>query len=354
MPPNGSLSKADVRKLLGEAEREFGLGHLEAAAACTGNALAAAPSLPEAHKLIARLAADPAGGLRVFPLDDPLTLSMVLGHAHVAAAQHDFDRGLILLVKAQAFMPETPWADVPWVADPVTAAEARPGVIATLAVDINDIVRELDEPKRLPVVTPYLRLVRNGIEAHPDDARILGAAGFLFRRFDLAEAARYAERSDELAPIAASAVARSLIYQDQGRIDEAITAINQAVERAPDDPERYADACDLLIKAGRPSEALAYAQRGLDIDSHHACCEVSAAAAEFCQTRTAEHFDKPARRQSRASPSRARPGRSSDSSSASSAGSEKASGRGATGPPATAFGERLAGWNSPMRSGGGG
>lgn len=292
MPSNGRGSEADFRKLLAEAEREFTLGHLEAAAAYTGNALAASPALPMAHEMIARLAAAPGGGLQVFPLDDPLTLSMVLGHAHVAAAQHDFDLGLLLLGKAQSFMPETPWADVPWVADPVTAAEAQPEVIATLAVDINGIVRELDEPKRLPVVRPYLRLVRNAIKAHPDDAQILGAASFLFRRFDIAEAARYAERTDELDPIAASAVARSLVYQDQGRIDDAITAMKQAVERQPDDPERYADACDLLIDAGRPGEALAYARRGLGVDPHHACCEVSAAAAEFYQTRKAEHFDR--------------------------------------------------------------
>lgn len=242
--------------------------------------------------MIARLAAHPAGGPALFPLGDSLTLADVLGHAHAAAAHREFDKGLLLLGKAQAFAPETPWADVPWVTNPATAAAARPQVIADLAVDLNGISRNLDESKRLPALGPYLGLVRNAIAAHPDHAPLHGAAGYLFRRFDAAEAARYAERSEELHPVSATAVVLALIYRDLGRTEDAVKAIKQAVERDDRNPERYADACDLLLGAGRPEEARAYARRGLDVSPRHACCEISAAAAEFCQTRRAEPYDR--------------------------------------------------------------
>ncbi len=86
---------------------------------------------------------------------------------------------------------------MPWVADPATAAAADPQVVTNLTVDLNSIIGELDEARRLLVAGPYLRLVRNAAGAHPDHAPLHGSAGFLFRRFDAAEAARYAERSDE-------------------------------------------------------------------------------------------------------------------------------------------------------------
>lgn len=288
----GSQSKPDAQQLIAAAAREFTVGHLSAAAAYTANALVRSPALPGAHELIARLAAHPDGGLQLFPLDDPLTLANVLGHAHAAAAKREFDKALQLLGKAQAFAPQTPWADVPWVADPATAAAADPQVVTNLTVDLNSIIPDLDEARRLPVASPYLRLVRNAADAHPDHAPLYGSAGFLFRRFDAAEAARYAERSEELNPSSPAAVALALIYRDQGRTEDAVQAIKRAVERDSRNPERYADACDLLLKAGRTAEARGYALRGLDIDPRHACCEISAAAAEFCQTRRSEHFDQ--------------------------------------------------------------
>jgi tetratricopeptide (TPR) repeat protein len=227
----GSQSKPAAQRLIAAAAREFTVGQLSAAAAASANALVRSPALPGAHELIARLAAHPDGGLRLFPLDDPLTLANVLGHAHAAAANHEFDKALRLLGKAQTFAPRTPWADVPWVADPATAAAADPQVVTNLTVDLNSIIRDLDEARRLPVASPYLRLVRNAADAHPNHAPLHGSAGFLFRRFDAAEAARYGERSEELSPSSAAAVALALIYRDQGRTEDSVQAIKRAVER---------------------------------------------------------------------------------------------------------------------------
>lgn len=60
-----------------------------------------------------------------------------------------------------------------------------------------------------PAMSPYLEPIRNVIAAHPDHASLLGAAGYLFRRFDVAEVVGYATRADRLAPSYASAVSHS-------------------------------------------------------------------------------------------------------------------------------------------------
>jgi hypothetical protein len=98
----------DARILLARAQRELVGGSLAAAAALTANALTVAPALPEAHELLARLAAHPEGGRSLFPLNDPLSLASVVARAHVVAAERDFGYALRLLAKAQAFAPETP------------------------------------------------------------------------------------------------------------------------------------------------------------------------------------------------------------------------------------------------------
>jgi tetratricopeptide (TPR) repeat protein len=291
---DGKHPQQDARILLAQAEKELAAGAVAAAAALAANALVAAPTLPEAHELLARLTAHPEGGRELFPLDDPLSLATVVARAHVAAAERDFGYALRLLAKAQAFAPTTPWADVPWVTAPATAAETEPAVVATIAVGMLDVLRSHGADAADAVraaMSPYLRLVRNAIKAHPDHADLLGAAGYFFRRFDLTEAAGYAARADELAPCRASANAIALIRIDQGRTDEALHVYERALTYEPDNPEAYADICELLLNADRLDEALGYARRGLAIDPGHVCCQVSALAAQFRQTRQAEYFD---------------------------------------------------------------
>lgn len=261
------------------------------AAALTANALVSAPTLPEAHELLARLAAHPEGGRNLFPLDDPLSLATVVARAHVAAAEHDFGHALRLLAQAQAFAPKTPWADVLWVVAPETAAETDPADVATIAVDMLDILRSHGTDGLRAAMSPYLRLVRNAINAHPAHANLLRAAGYFYRRFDLAEAARYAARADKLAPSMASAISIALIYGDQGRTDEALRAFERALTYDPGNLDVYADICELLMNAERLDDALGYARRGLAIDPGHPCCQISALAVQFRQTHKAEYFD---------------------------------------------------------------
>jgi len=282
----------DVRRELALAAREVEAGDLAHAAVRVSNVLTCAPALPEAHEILARLAAHPRGGRGLFPVDDPLALATVVARAHVVAAEGDFDYALRLLGKAQAYVPEAAWADVPWVTDSTAASSVNPDVVTNLAVDLLELLRRAESPDSLrAAMNPYLQLVRNTIAAHHDHASLLGSAGYLFRRFYLAEAAGYATRADQLAPCHASAIGLGLIYRDLGLTSEALDAFERALSYEPDSLEVYADTCDLLLDADRLDEALTYAQRALAIDPGHICSQIATLAVRFRQTRKAADLD---------------------------------------------------------------
>jgi tetratricopeptide (TPR) repeat protein len=277
--------------MLALAVRDVEAGDLAHAAAHVSNALVRAPALPEVHEMLARLGAHPRGGRELFPLDDPLSLATVVARAHVVAAEGDFNYALRLLGKAQTYAPETAWADVLWVTDLATASAVDPAVVTNLAVDLLKLLRGGSLDRDGPAVRPYLHLVRNTITAYPDRANLLGAAGYLFRRFDLAEAAGYATRADQLAPSYPNAVGLGLIYRDQGLTSQALNAFERALSHEPASLEVYADICDLLLDADRLDETLAYAQRALAIDPGHVCSQIATLAARFRQTRQSADFD---------------------------------------------------------------
>lgn len=281
----------DVRLELTLAGRDVESGDLTRAAVRVSNVLVSAPALPEAHEMLARLATHPRGGRDLFPMTSPLALARVVARAHVVAAEGDFSYALRLLGKAQAYAPETAWADVLWVTDAATASSIDPAVVTNLAVDLLELLRDRGADGLRPAMNPYLQLIRNTIAIHPDDANLLGAAGYFVRRFDAAEAAGYATRADQLAPSHASAIALGLIYRDLGRTSEALHAFERALNCKPGNLEVYADICDLLLGADRLDEALTYAQRALAIDPGHICSQIAARAVQFRQTRKAADFD---------------------------------------------------------------
>jgi tetratricopeptide (TPR) repeat protein len=290
-PVAGTPQDQAVQQELALADRDVSAGELVRAAARVSNVLIVAPAHPAAHEMLARLAAHPRGGRDLLPLDDPLALATVVARAHVVAAEGNFDYGLRLLGKVQAHAPETAWADVPWVTDPGTASSVNPDVVTNLALDLLDVLRSHSEGSLGPAMIPYLQLVRNTVAANPDRASLLGAAGYLFRRFDLAEALGYAARSDQLAPCRASAVALGLIYRDLGRAPEALDAFERALSHDPGSLETYADICDVLLDADRVDEALSYARRALALDPGHICSQIAARAAQFRQTRKEADWD---------------------------------------------------------------
>jgi tetratricopeptide (TPR) repeat protein len=241
--------------------------------------------------MLAHLAAHPQGGRGLFPLDDPLALATVVARAHVVAAERDFGYALRLLGKAQAYRPDTAWADVPWVTDPLTASSADPAIVTNLAIDLLDLLPGRSPGAMRTAMNPYLQLIRNTIAVHPEHASLLGAAGYLFRRFDVAEALSYAAAADRLAPSHASAVALGLIYRDLGRTGEALHAFERALSYAPDSLEVHADMCDLLLEADRLDEALTYARRARGIDPSDICSQIFVLAIQFRQTRQAADLD---------------------------------------------------------------
>ena len=295
MPPSGESVGQDRGKAnreLAAARRALDAGDLPHAAMHVSHALVAAPSLPEVHEVLARLASHPQGGRELFPLGDSLSLAGVLARAHVAASERDYDHALRLLDKAQAFAPATAWADVPWVASKEAAERASPAVVVYVAAGLQELLRTQDSAELRAALRPYLALVRNAIAAHPDHDRLLGIAGYLFRRFDAAEAVGYAARADELNPSQSTAIGLGYAYRDLGRTQDALAAWERAIEReGANTLSVYSDIEILLLEADRPADAIVYAERALAIDSDHICSRVTVLAARFRQTRKAEYFD---------------------------------------------------------------
>lgn len=141
MPRDGRPPQQDARILLARAQRELGAGAVTVAAALTANAVVAAPTLSEAHDLLARLAAHPEGGRNLFPwttrsVSRQSSRGPMSSRPNATSATHSGSSP-----KAQAFAPETPWADVPWVTARETAAETDPATVAAIALDMLDILR---------------------------------------------------------------------------------------------------------------------------------------------------------------------------------------------------------------------
>ena len=256
------------------------------------HALVAAPALPEAHEMLARLASHPDGGSRLFPRAESMAVARCLARAHTLAFERKFDEALVLLAMAQAFAAQTPWADVPWVTNPDTAAAADPDFVARVAMHLLDVQRaapDLNGIRR--AMQPYLRLVRNATAAHPDHARLHGAAAYFVRRFDAAAAARYAERADRLEPSHAALVVLGMAYRDLDRVDEALAAFERALAFDPGSIGVYADIIDMLFDADRLDESLSYAERALAIAPDHACSKATVLAIQFSRTRHSEYVD---------------------------------------------------------------
>jgi tetratricopeptide (TPR) repeat protein len=244
------------------------------------------------HELLAGLASHPEGGRELFPLGESPSLAYVLARAHVAASERDYDHALGLLAKAQAFAPATAWADAPWIASKDTAEQASPDWVIHVAREIHGLLRTQDSPELRAALRPYLPLVRNAIAVHPDNGRLLGIAGFLFRRYDAAEALRYASRADQLSPSQGTATALGYAHRDLGQTQQALAAWEHAIARGGTSTLNvYSDIQALLLQADRPAEAISYAERALAIDKDHACSQITLLAARLRQTRKAEYFD---------------------------------------------------------------
>ncbi|HET9517316.1 MAG TPA: hypothetical protein VFO77_06290, partial [Actinoplanes sp.] len=150
-------------------------GEMRHAADHLAGAIAHAPTLPEAHELLSRLAARADGALELFPLEQPAFVGTVVARAHLLAAAGRPEDGLPLLAAASGHTPGVNWAGVPWVSDPALGGRMDPGLTARIVMQLCTAVGDpAPEPDR-PALLPYLTVARHAIDAHPEHSLLLGA-----------------------------------------------------------------------------------------------------------------------------------------------------------------------------------
>jgi tetratricopeptide (TPR) repeat protein len=276
----GELSLA--RLALDDDELPHAADHL-------ANALAVAPTLPEAHALLALLAGHPDGGPELWSLDGEVYVGAAVARAHALAYERRYADGLGLLLSAQGHEPATAWADVAWVVDPELPARIDPDDLVQALAQLIGIVPEPCPDDLRPAFAPYLRLVRHAVAAHAGSAAVLWIASIAVRRFGLHdEAIELAGRSERLEPTDRAAIALGYALRAEGRTDEALAALERALSYQPGNVAVHADIAGMLGAAGRCDEGIGWADRALAIDPSHDCSLIERHALRYQRDGTTE------------------------------------------------------------------
>ncbi|TDB98567.1 tetratricopeptide repeat protein [Micromonospora fluostatini] len=248
-------------------------GELEHAAGHVAGALAQAPTLPEVHETLARLAAvGGGGGVDLFPLQHHAFVGAVVARAHLLAAAGRPAEGLDLLAAATGHSPGVDWAGVPWVTAPELAERLDPDRTARILMQICAAVPDPVPPAGRAALGPYLALARNAVTVHPEHGLLLGAASALARRVGETELAiRWAARGVRAQPSKLGEVWLGYAYRSAGRTREALAALTRAVAHDPDDLAVYADIAGTLADSGRLDEALRWTDRALERNPSFDC-----------------------------------------------------------------------------------
>ncbi|MGK5521509.1 tetratricopeptide repeat protein [Micromonospora sp. URMC 107] len=248
-------------------------GDLAHAAGHVAAALAQAPTLPEVHETLARLAAaDGAGGVELFPLQGHAFVGTVVARAHLLAAAGRPAEGLDLLVAATGHAPGTDWAGVPWVTTPELAERLDPDRTARILMQVCAAVADPVPRADRAALASYLALARNAVTVHPEHGLLLGAASALARRVgEIDLAIRWAARGVRAKPSKIGEVWLGYAYRSAGRTREALAALGRAVAHDPDDLTVYADIAGTLADNGRLDEALNWIDRALARDPSFEC-----------------------------------------------------------------------------------
>ncbi|MEV4713019.1 tetratricopeptide repeat protein [Micromonospora sp. NPDC049374] len=274
------------------ARRALDSGELTHAADHVAAALARAPTLPEVHETLARLAAASGdGGIDLFPLQHHTFVGAVVARAHLLAAAGRPAEGLDLLVAATTHAPGADWAGVPWVTSPELAERLGPEqaarVLMQVCAAIPDPVPALDRS----ALSPYLTLARNAITVHPEHALLLGTASALARRMEeIPLAVRWASRGVRAAPSKMGEVWLGYALRSAGRTREALAALRRAVEHDPDDLAVYADIAGTLADHGRLAEALGWIERALARNPSFDCAVHTAHRLRFLRDGAVRHL----------------------------------------------------------------
>lgn len=245
---------------------------LRHAAGHTAAALAHAPTMPEVHELLARLAARADGAVDLFPLDRHAFVGAVVARAHLLAAVGEPADGLELLVAATGHAPQVDWAGVAWVTAPGLAERLEPGRTARLLMQLCAAVPDPAPVAGRAALLPYLTLARHCVTVHAGHGLLLGAASALARRLGETELALdWAARGVAAEPSKLGEVWLGYAHRSAGQIDEALAALGRAVGHEPDDLSVYADIAGTLADNGRLDEALEWIERALARDPAFDC-----------------------------------------------------------------------------------
>jgi tetratricopeptide (TPR) repeat protein len=238
------------------------------AAGHLAGAIVLAPTLPETHELLSRLAARAGDALELFPLEQHAFVGTVVVRAHLLAAAGRPEDGLPLLAAATGHTPGVDWAGVPWVSDPALGGRMEPGLLARTIMQLCTAVGDPAPASLLP----YLTVVRHAIAAHPDHALLLGAGSALARRVGEADQAiDWAGRGARLRPSKLAEIWLGYAFRSAGRVPEALAALRRAVTHDPDDLSVYADIAGTLAESGRLDDALRWVDRALARDPDFDC-----------------------------------------------------------------------------------
>ncbi|MFJ6198311.1 tetratricopeptide repeat protein [Micromonospora sp. NPDC092111] len=285
-PP--ALSAAEELALARLALDEGDLAH---AADHLAAALVLAPTLPETHETLTRIATASGGDLDLFPLGHHAHVGAVVARAHLLAAAGRPAEGLDLLVAATGHAPGVDWAGVPWVTAPGLAERLDPDRCARILMQVcaavpDPVPRAGREPLR-----PYLTLARNAVAAQPRHALLLGAASALARRLgEVTLAVTWAGRGVRAEPSKLGEVWLGYAYRSAGRTRDALAALERAVGHDPDDLAVYADIAGTLADSGRLDQALAWIDRALERDPTFDCAVHTAHRLRFLRDGDVAHL----------------------------------------------------------------
>ncbi|GIF07923.1 tetratricopeptide repeat protein [Actinoplanes siamensis] len=261
-----------VRHDLTLARAALDRGEMDQAARHLAGALHHAPTLPEIHELLSRLAARADDALDLFPLEPYAPAGRVAAHAHLLAAAGRPEDGLPLLAAASGHTPGVDWAGVPWVSDPVLGARIDPDTLARTVMRLCTAVGDPAPRSAATPLRPYLTVVRHTVAAHGEHAMLLGAGSALARRLGEPRLAiDWAVRGQRSRPSKLGEIWLGYAYRSAGRIPEALAALRRAVMYDPDDLSVYADVAATLADLGRLQEALRWTDRALERDPRYDC-----------------------------------------------------------------------------------
>lgn len=273
----GELSMA--RLALDEGDRQHAANHVARALVCS-------PALPEVHELLAAL-----GDPELFSVEAPVFLGDGVARAHLLAARGEEAEALEWLVSAQCADPRSAWADVPWVRDPAVAKRLTPERVIQLISQLYGVMADpVPEADRAPF-QPYLDVVDAALKAFPVAAGLLSSASIFVRRMgDPERAADLAQRSMRILPSFHAAISLGYAYRSLERIEDTERAWIRALDYQPDNLAVFTDIAELLEKAGRREEGLAWVERALAKDPQDESAFPTACGMRFRQDKDIAHL----------------------------------------------------------------